>query len=342
MGIGLKPQGSTAPLGLDWRRREGKTGFPAANDTVGRNPNHHETLSCIHPPRSSHPDHPVDRPRRSSTWLGRSSHQAEQGFEGGGAAHAPEPARTGSRTEDRRHRRDGLFDVQKHRGGPHREKPGARVSDAGDATRLLDVRGNDRDHRATDGQEGDRPSHLFPVWGGFCVLLCDTAPVQGISGCGGGSFGAPWTARRGEGWPEAQGNDPTGQTLANRRIGRFHPQYGLWCGRVPAIDRPRRTSTDKLLLSLLLSAQDDTWIRKNRDFSRFFKVVPAEGLEPPRPSGQQILSLSRLPFRHAGSVIGPAGTVGPALPCWQLKPLSAGVFAAGHCRRIRGPIEWAS
>lgn len=30
------------------------------------------------------------------------------------------------------------------------------------------------------------------------------------------------------------------------------------------------------------------------------KVVPAEGLEPPRPSGQQILSLSRLPFRHAG------------------------------------------
>ena len=23
------------------------------------------------------------------------------------------------------------------------------------------------------------------------------------------------------------------------------------------------------------------WIRKNRDFSRFFKVVPAEGLEPP-------------------------------------------------------------
>ena len=40
-------------------------------------------------------------------------------------------------------------------------------------------------------------------------------------------------------------------------------------------------SADKLLLSLLLSAQDDAWIRKNRDFSRFFKVVPAEGLEPP-------------------------------------------------------------
>ena len=45
------------------------------------------------------------------------------------------------------------------------------------------------------------------------------------------------------------------------------------------------------------------WIRKNRDFSRFFKVVPAEGLEPPHPSGQQILSLSRLPFRHAGKVV---------------------------------------
>ncbi len=37
----------------------------------------------------------------------------------------------------------------------------------------------------------------------------------------------------------------------------------------------------------------------------FFKVVPAEGLEPPHPSGQQILSLSRLPFRHAGMVVRP-------------------------------------
>ena len=63
----------------------------------------------------------------------------------------------------------------------------------------------------------------------------------------------------------------------------------------------RRTSPDKLLLSLLLLAGEGAWIRKNRDFSRFFKVVPAEGLEPPHPSGQQILSLSRLPFRHAGT-----------------------------------------
>ena len=67
-----------------------------------------------------------------------------------------------------------------------------------------------------------------------------------------------------------------------------------------------------LLLSLLLSAREGAgstgegpWIRKNRDFSRFFKVVPAEGLEPPHPSGQQILSLSRLPFRHAGMVVLP-------------------------------------
>jgi hypothetical protein len=37
----------------------------------------------------------------------------------------------------------------------------------------------------------------------------------------------------------------------------------------------------------------------------FLKVVPAEGLEPPHPSGQQILSLSRLPFRHAGMVVLP-------------------------------------
>ena len=29
-------------------------------------------------------------------------------------------------------------------------------------------------------------------------------------------------------------------------------------------------------------------------------LVPLEGLEPPRPRGQQILSLPRLPFRHRG------------------------------------------
>ena len=29
-------------------------------------------------------------------------------------------------------------------------------------------------------------------------------------------------------------------------------------------------------------------------------LVPLEGLEPPRPCEQQILSLSRLPFRHRG------------------------------------------
>ena len=60
-------------------------------------------------------------------------------------------------------------------------------------------------------------------------------------------------------------------------------------------------SAEKLLLSLLLSAQDDAWIRKNRDFSRFFKVVPVEGLEPPLPCENQILSLERLPFRHTGT-----------------------------------------
>ena len=30
--------------------------------------------------------------------------------------------------------------------------------------------------------------------------------------------------------------------------------------------------------------------------------VPAVGLEPTRPLGQQILSLPRLPFRHAGKI----------------------------------------
>jgi hypothetical protein len=48
----------------------------------------------------------------------------------------------------------------------------------------------------------------------------------------------------------------------------------------PDLGGRRRTSPDKLLLSLLLSAGQRAWIRKNRDFSRFFKVVPAEGLEP--------------------------------------------------------------
>lgn len=39
--------------------------------------------------------------------------------------------------------------------------------------------------------------------------------------------------------------------------------------------------------------------------------LPAVGLEPTRPLGQQILSLPRLPFRHAGKII-PADMVDPA------------------------------
>src|SRR5690349_13937547 len=31
-----------------------------------------------------------------------------------------------------------------------------------------------------------------------------------------------------------------------------------------------------------------------------YEMVPLEGLEPPRPCEQQILSLPRLPFRHRG------------------------------------------
>ena len=34
--------------------------------------------------------------------------------------------------------------------------------------------------------------------------------------------------------------------------------------------------------------------------SDLISVVPVEGLEPPRPIEQQILSLQRLPFRHTG------------------------------------------
>ena len=35
-------------------------------------------------------------------------------------------------------------------------------------------------------------------------------------------------------------------------------------------------------------------------------LVPLEGLEPPRPYEQQILSLSRLPFRHRGFTGAPS------------------------------------
>ena len=66
------------------------------------------------------------------------------------------------------------------------------------------------------------------------------------------------------------------------------------------VDGRRRTSADKLLFALLLSAQDDTWVRKNRDFSRFFELVPRAGLEPARPFGLGILSPLCLPFHHRG------------------------------------------
>ena len=36
-------------------------------------------------------------------------------------------------------------------------------------------------------------------------------------------------------------------------------------------------------------------------------LVPQAGLEPARPCGQQILSLSRLPFRHWGQAAGTWG-----------------------------------
>ena len=54
--------------------------------------------------------------------------------------------------------------------------------------------------------------------------------------------------------------------------------------------------------------------RKNRDCSRFFRVVPAEGLEPPLPLRKQILSLSRLPFRHAGNPNRRRFLLHPTLP----------------------------
>ena len=40
------------------------------------------------------------------------------------------------------------------------------------------------------------------------------------------------------------------------------------------------------------------WLRM--DLPNKIKLVPAAGLEPARPGGQEILSLWRLPFRQAG------------------------------------------
>jgi len=97
---------------------------------------------------------------------------------------------------------------------------------------------------------------------------------------------------------------PAGQGATS--IDRYrHPRFQAASTSV-GVGGHRRTSPDKLLLSAgegAGSVGKGGWRQKNRDFSRFFKVVPAEGLEPPHPSGQQILSLSRLPFRHAGTVV---------------------------------------
>jgi len=45
----------------------------------------------------------------------------------------------------------------------------------------------------------------------------------------------------------------------------------------------------------------------SNNYTDFSQIVPAVGLEPTRPLGQQILSLPRLPFRHAGIQYLPAG-----------------------------------
>jgi hypothetical protein len=49
-------------------------------------------------------------------------------------------------------------------------------------------------------------------------------------------------------------------------------------------------------------AESLAMLRQTMTISRLPKswMVPLEGLEPPRPCEQQILSLSRLPFRHRG------------------------------------------
>ena len=93
--------------------------------------------------------------------------------------------------------------------------------------------------------------------------------------------------------------------------GLKHPDRGT-----PSIGNFRRPLVDILSLTLVrLPLQ-----RKNRDFSRFLAVVPVEGLEPPLPCGKQILSLSRLPFRHTGRCCGggeiglPAGRVAMKTP----------------------------
>ena len=98
--VGLNPQGAGMLGRRDSRSWIGRTGHPSATNLVGRRIEHHETASPRVPPRSSHPHHPLDLPRGFARSEGRSSQQTGYVHEGGRAAHAPEPAGTGSRPED--------------------------------------------------------------------------------------------------------------------------------------------------------------------------------------------------------------------------------------------------
>ena len=55
-------------------------------------------------------------------------------------------------------------------------------------------------------------------------------------------------------------------------------------------------------------------LHKKRETNRFTEKVPAVGLEPTRGCPQQILSLPRLPFRHAG-----LGIFGKSFIKWSMQ-----------------------
>jgi hypothetical protein len=127
--------------------------------------------------------------------------------------------------------------------------------------------------------------------------------------------------------PATRANRWSFTTLTRRTLSstaRLSAWKVLKCSTIQVTRQPKKSDTtaQELHMPSLPALVAASFLRKYLE-----RLVPLEGLEPPRPCEQQILSLPRLPFRHRGNP--GAGCRGrPALPSTS-KPMEIGRSLAG-------------